>query len=178
LPNSKKKNNPWGKKAAKTLAAAMAGACILLSMLGLHVPALVVSWSDGVVLAVPMYIDHTFNTEFLHSVEKTLVREYYTLTPEDTFLLTATDYVSYGAGLPFAASDGHYELHDGFIRITAMNRPVPYIRLMYIAFIDYKLTCGGHVYPLADYIPADRALVAIKAQPLSLWQAIWYSVRY
>jgi hypothetical protein len=166
------------KRTAKTLAAGMAGACVLLSMICIRVPALLVSWPAGVVLAVPMYTDRTFSTEFLHSAEKTPVREHYTLTPEDGFLLTGADYVSHGAGLPFAAGDGHYELQDGFIRVTDMNRPVSCINLMYVAFIDYKLTCAGHVYALADYIPADKALVAVKAQPLSLWKAILYSIMY
>jgi hypothetical protein len=167
------------KKAVKTLAASIAGAAILLGILCIRIPALVVSWSvGGIVLAVPMYTDHTFNTEFLHSVEKTLVQEYYTLVPEHTFLLTGTDYVSYGAGLPFSASDGHYELEDGLIRITDMDRPVPYISLMYVTFIDYKLVYHGQVYALADYIPAEKALVAIKAQSVPLGQAIFYSFTY
>jgi hypothetical protein len=166
------------KKNSKTLAAGLAGACLLLIMLCIRVPAVLVSRPDGAVLAVPMYAGHTFSTEFLHSAEKTPVREHYALTPEGAFLLTGADYASHGAGLPFAAGDGHYELQDGFIRVTDMNRPVFYINLMYIDFIDYKLICGGQVYVLADYIPAGRALVSIKAQPISLWKAILYSIMY
>ena len=155
------------------------GLAIVLMALGMliKVPVLVIKpqHSDQITLVIPMFQEPNFYTSFLHSVQKTPVREYYTLAPENGFLLTAAEYSSYGAGLPFLESDGHYEVRDHQFVITEMNRSVEQINLIYFDFIDYQLHYQNKNIDFAEYFSPSGESIAIVRSEKPLWQAILYS---
>ena len=126
--------------------------------------------SDQTVFQISMLGERTFYISFIHSVQKTPVREYYALAPENGFLLTAVEYSSYGAGLPFLETDGHYEIRDGIFVISEMNRLVPIINLIYFDFIQYDLNYAGKVFHFSDYFSPAGELVAIVRTDQPLWQ--------
>ncbi len=81
---------------------------------------------QGQVIFEKILCDGKFNIVFVHSVEKTLVEECFTIEPDGSLILFETRYSSYGAGLPsdaeggFAVEDGKFllKLHRRFERIT------------------------------------------------------------
>jgi hypothetical protein len=151
------------------LAAGLGGVLILIGWV-VKIPFLIVADTSGQpYLSFPLYRERTFYTEFTHSVEKTPVREYYALAPEDTLLLTGTEYTSQGAGLPYFAEDGALELTAEGLRLTGMNRALERIDLLYVPFINYRLVYRADAYALADYVPA-AARLSISVQSRPLWK--------
>ncbi|WP_448531828.1 DUF1850 domain-containing protein [Pseudothermotoga sp.] len=98
--------------------------CALLSLLSCHY--VLVVERQGQVIFEKILCDGKFTIVFVHSVEKTLVEECFTIEPDGSLILFEARYTSYGAGLPsdaeggFAFEDGKFllKLHRKFERIT------------------------------------------------------------
>lgn len=98
--------------------------CALLSLLSCHY--VLVVERQGQVIFEKILCDGKFTIVFVHSVEKTLVEECFTIEPDGSLILFEARYTSYGAGLPsdaeggFAFEDGKFllKLHRRFERIT------------------------------------------------------------
>ena len=88
-----------------------------------------------------------------HSVEKTPWRETYHVGKDGQLALAYTDYKMYGAGTP--DGEGKTELlPDGMIRVTGIERTVPYYSLFYVPISQYSLEVDGESYPLEEFAPA------------------------
>jgi len=98
--------------------------CALLSLLSCHY--VLVVERQGQVIFEKILCDGKFTIVFVHSVEKTLVEECFTIEPDGSLILFEARYISYGAGLPsdaeggFAFEHGKFllKLHRRFERIT------------------------------------------------------------
>ena len=98
--------------------------CALLSLLSCHY--VLVVERQGQVIFEKILCDGKFTIVFVHSVEKTLVEECFTIEPDGSLILFEARYTSYGAGLPsdaeggFAFEHGKFllKLHRRFERIT------------------------------------------------------------
>lgn len=63
---------------------------------------------------------------YIHSVMKTPVLEHYLIMPDGRLLLTDTEFMSYGAGLP-EKNDYEFEITDKGFRVYNINKPFDFI---------------------------------------------------
>lgn len=63
---------------------------------------------------------------YMHSVMKTPVLEHYLIMPDKRLLLTDTEFMSYGAGLP-EKNDYDFEITDKGFRVYNINKPFDFI---------------------------------------------------
>lgn len=88
-----------------------------------------------------------------HSVEKTPWRETYRVGDGGVLKLAYTEYKMYGAGTP--DREGKAELKsDGTIRVTEIERTIPYYSLFYVPISQYFIEVGETDYPLEQFVPA------------------------
>lgn len=110
--------------------------------------------------------EEAFSLRFIHSVERTPVVEKYKVDSQNKLLLFATEYQSFGVGLPFLASEGRLTAKDGYFSLE-MNRVYPSISLRTGPEAQLTLTGNKQQYVLYKMLPAG-SLVRI-------WAGTWLS---
>ncbi|WP_158385987.1 DUF1850 domain-containing protein [Clostridium aceticum] len=113
-----------------------------------------------------IYIDYT------HSVEKTSVRDVFEVRRNHTFLLTRTEYSSFGAGLP-TDSFGEFKVVDGTFINSGINQELASISLRVGRIANHSLVLedGRHI-SLKDYVEGG-SLVIIKPVKTTRFQAFF-----
>ncbi|PRX17805.1 hypothetical protein BX659_1488 [Orenia metallireducens] len=106
----------------------------------------------------------TFAIEYLHSVERTPVWEYFEVKKGEIFL-TGTLYESYGAGLPFLKKNNYIVANDKF-EIKDINKKLDNIPLRVSDYAKHKLIYGDEEYKLYD-ITQPQNLVVISVEKKS-----------
>jgi len=71
-------------------------------------------------------INDRISIRYIHSVMKTPVYEHYLVMPDLRMLLTDTEFMSYGAGLP-EKNDYDFEMTDKGFRVYNINQPFDFI---------------------------------------------------
>ena len=108
-----------------------------------------------------------------HSVELTPWEETYRVLDTGEFVLESTTFKSYGAGTP--DMDGAVEiLPNGYIRLSEIERTIPYYSLFYIPISQYYIEANGKKYPLSDFVP-DYQIVEIHYESLLLYKWIYFT---
>ncbi|MCL6610581.1 MAG: DUF1850 domain-containing protein [Peptococcaceae bacterium] len=104
---------------------------VILALLFLvRLPCLVAAGPDGSpVLCLPLYGGQGFSLYYVHSVQRTPVRENFLPGPGDQLLLTSVVYHSLGVGLPFLPGEGSLTNREGQFVLTGMNRLFPEVSL-------------------------------------------------
>ena len=103
----------------------------------------------------------TWYIEFMHSVQKTPVQEYFIVRGENDLLLEKTIYQSMGVGLPFMASEGKLKTTGDGHFILEMHREYKTLKLRTGLEACPKIYFGGNVLPIYNlYEPGT--LVEIK----------------
>jgi hypothetical protein len=98
-----------------------------------------------------------FSLRFIHSVERTPVLEKFQVDSQNNLLLFATEYESYGVGLPFLASEGHFTIQNGHF-ILEMNRVFPSISLRTWPEGQLTLTVKNQQYRLHQMLPSGSVV--------------------
>lgn len=117
-----------------------------------------------------IYIDYT------HSVMKTPVRDVFEIKRNNTFLLTRTEYSSFGAGLP-TENYGTIKLVDGVYINSGINKELTNISLRVGVIANHRLSFedGRSIY-LKDYVEGG-SLITIKPVRISKLQAFFIEGR-
>lgn len=103
-----------------------------------------------------------------HSVQLTPWEETYRVINSGDFVLESTTFKSYGAGTP--DTDGVVELlPNGHIRLTEIERTIPYYSLFYVPNSYYYIKTSEKEYPLSDFVP-DYQIVQIHYKSLVLYK--------
>ena len=103
----------------------------------------------------------TWYIEFIHSVQKTPVQEYFLVRGENDLLLEKTIYQSMGVGLPFMASEGKLKTTGDGHFVLEMHREYQTLKLRTGLEACPKIYFGGNVLPIYNlYEPGT--LVEIK----------------
>ena len=151
--------------AAGAIFAALAASALLL-IFGKTQYLVLINERTGVVLYEVKAPDGTeFSIEFIHSVNKSPVKEYY-IVADGRIYLTAVRYESFGAGIPSELEDGQtMRLEDGTMLITGYDRHIP--RLCYfISRTEGHALDIGAVKIMLDTLdaPGEPILFTIKAR--------------
>lgn len=121
-------------------------------------------WRTGRLLYVArMPVEGRFEVRFIHSVERTPVREVFAVGPDLVIYLVETVYESFGAGLPTTAEDGaRFVLEEGKIRVTGLHRRIGELVLSVSPVPGHALVVSGETVTLADLARPGTAL-SVKA---------------
>lgn len=109
-----------------------------------------------------------FNIEYLHSVARTPVIEFFEIK-DGKILLTGTEYYSYGAGLPTEAGQGEYILKDDKFIIKNINQYLPEILLRISDYAEHEFNFNGENHKLYKNIKTET-LIQIKIKELSYFR--------
>ena len=90
--------------------------------------------------------------KFIHSVQKTPVEENLVVEGRG-FRLKSTRYRSFGAGLPFLASEGNFRREGDFFIMDNMNRFYPSLGLRIGQNTDLTVAVGGKTLKLHNMYP-------------------------
>jgi len=103
---------------------------LLISIGTIHIPVSFLELShnrEGVVLDRKVInFNDKITIRYIHSVMKTPVLEHYRIMPDGRLLLTDTEFMSYGAGLP-EKNDYDFEITDKGFRVYNINKPFDFI---------------------------------------------------
>ena len=106
-------------------------------------------------------IGDTWYIEFIHSVQKTPVQEYFLVRGKNDLLLEKTIYQSMGVGLPFMASEGKLKTTGDGHFLLEMHREYQTLKLRTGLEACPKIYFGGNILPIYNlYEPGT--LVEIK----------------
>ncbi|WP_053074969.1 DUF1850 domain-containing protein [Ornithinibacillus californiensis] len=117
--------------------------------------------------------ERTVTVGWRHSVELTPWQETYQINRDNTLSFAETLYQSYGAGTP--DTEGSVEfLSDGFVRVTGIQRNIPFYSLYYVPISNYSITDGTTIYPLKNYVP-DYNHVRIQYDSITIFD--WLRIK-
>ncbi len=103
----------------------------------------------------------TWYIEFMHSVQKTPVQEYFIVRGKNDLLLEKTIYQSMGVGLPFMASEGKLKTTGDGHFVLEMHREYQTLKLRTGLEACPKIYFGGNILPIYNlYEPGT--LVEVK----------------
>lgn len=137
---------------------------VLAGAMASLVPAFVVlevrEWRRGRLLYLaPVRPQSRFEVTFVHSVERTPVREVFTVGPDLDIYLVETVYESFGAGLPTTAEEGaRFVLEGGTMRITGLHRRIGQLVLSVSPVPGHVLRVANRAVTLADLADPGTAL--------------------
>lgn len=89
----------------------------------------VIAPEDKQAVTFDTYIGDTWHIEFTHSVEKTPVKEYFTVNGVNDMTMTHTVFESFGWGFPYSPADGTISSTDDGKFKLIMNRPYQNIKM-------------------------------------------------
>ncbi len=112
-------------------------------------------------LELPLNDDYIFSVSYTHSVNKSLVEEYYTITPNDGITLIKARYNNFGAGVATELSNGEYLSYDekDYMVINNMSVPVPQLIYKVGTVSDHILHIGDNSWHLKEYAPELTSVV-------------------
>ena len=102
---------------------------------------------------------------FIHSVQKTEVKEYFTLAEDGAgFVLNSTHYHSFGVGLPFLEADGSFRQEGNVFIMDDMNRYYGSLSLRTGVGTQLTVKVNDKVYPLYEIFDSGEK-IDIKIVP-------------
>ena len=132
---------------------------------------LVVEAESGAILSLPVQNGATFHLRFIHSVHRTPVMEFFRIDGADSLMLVATEYESYGVGMPSLPSEGIFEQRGTRFRLSQFNRKFDDIPLRVGPEAQLTLVHDGMEYPLYQWLPAG-SLIRVKVKANRPWLRI------
>ena len=93
-----------------------------------------------------------FSIHFIHSVQKTPVRENLVVEGEG-FRLESTEYQSFGVGLPFLESEGNFRMEGDAFVMEHMDRHFPDLSLRTGVGTELRISLNGKEYRLYEMFP-------------------------
>lgn len=130
---------------------------------------LIVEAEANVLLSVPTHEKDFFHLVFVHSVHRTQVMEYFQVKGVHSLELVATEYESYGVGMPSLPSEGVFEQRGKRFRLSQINRHFSAIPLRVGPEAQLTIVHGGMEYPVYKWVPAGSAL-QVRVEYSKLWK--------
>ncbi len=126
------------------------------------------------VLLVPAGPGDTFALSFIHSVERSVVRDFFRIDEEGRLVLYGTEFSSSNAGLPSSLAPGETLTRgEGVFRISGMHRVMEEVSLWVGEASDNRLTIHGVDHDLPGM--AGEALLRVRAGTSSAAEVLFFS---
>ena len=124
-----------------------------------------VSCREKTLFIAPMGPQDQLVYSYLHSVERTVVREYFQVH-DQSLILTHTEMQSQGAGLPSEYADG-FSLNQGWLSLP-MNRSFPKLILRSSSATKQSLTTPTSTLNLSTLPEGSRVEIEVTRRPV-IW---------
>lgn len=116
---------------------------------------------SGIVETVPLFKDNEIYIDYIHSVALSDVREVFVITDNGRFLLTRTEYSSFGAGLPYEDYGSFRKVEGRYIN-SGINMVISEIPLRVGAAANHRLLLeNGPEIVLSDF-QEKQGLITIR----------------
>ncbi len=115
-------------------------------------PCLAIRGEGRLIASAPDIPGTKFSIEFIHSVQKTPVRENL-VVEEQGFRLKSTEYQSFGVGLPFLEEEGEFRMEDGKFVMDHMDRRFECLSLRTGVGTQLRIFLGDREYALYEMFP-------------------------
>lgn len=113
----------------------------------------------GILFVKRAYAGMPLVLEYRHSVQRTMIYENLEIDGNVSGLvLKSTKYQSYGAGLPFLQTDGHFRKEKDWFVLDSINRKYPVLSIRNGVTNEEKIHVGNSVYNLKDEMPIGTKL--------------------
>ncbi len=137
--------------------------CVAGILLGLFdilsQPCLFVQADHDNVAIVPARPGTAFSIRFIHSVQKTPVRENLAVAEDGhSLVLHSTEYQSFGVGLPFLAEEGDFRQEGNHYILEGMERYFPQLTLRTGVGTCLTLYVDQREYRLYEHYPPGTAV--------------------
>lgn len=152
------------------------GVILVLVFFSAPIPTLSIGeQADEDKLLIPLLFHKDFSMTYMHSVNKTPVRENFVLTDEQVFRLTSAEYYSLGVGTPFLEGEGVLTNQDGIFVLSEINRDFRQIDIAYMPLTDQSIEYGGREFDLSSHFPAGT-MVVIRLEHYTAAQLLWQKI--
>jgi hypothetical protein len=133
-------------------------------------PHLVVSRDGERILSFPAAENKEFSIEFIHSVNKSPVTEFFEIR-NGAITLTAAEFTDFGAGMPVYAQENQtmFRTPEGSIRIENFNRTIT--ELNYIVGYTYHVLHVNNQHFALNDPGRPGTHIKITVQELNIWRA-------
>jgi hypothetical protein len=151
-----------------TIVILIAAAVVLIPLFSPRLALQVEEMRSGVKLyQAPVKEGDEFSIEFVHSVERTPVKEVFRIEQDHNIYLVETEYESFGAGLPTMPYEGEESvLEGGKIRITGMRRKIEPFLVAVSPVPGHVLAVGGEETALASLAePGTGLRIRVVREP-------------
>lgn len=136
-------------------------------------PCLVIYTQEKIFESIELEKGMAVSTRFIHSVQKTPVEEYFTVSDAgDCFVLHSTKYQSFGVGLPFMASDGKFRREGDWFVMDEMERNIPVLTLRPGVGTELTLTIKNMVFPLYEMVPLGTSVTLRIVPRYKIWSGL------
>jgi len=141
------------------------GYLFLLSLLlfGIFLePTILICGEGRPVTSAPAIPGTQFSISFIHSVQKTPVRENL-VVEEQGFCLVSTEYRSFGVGLPFLESEGDFRMEGDSFVMDHMERHFKTLALRTGVGTQLRIFLHGREYRLYEIFPPGTKIDVFTA---------------
>lgn len=112
-------------------------------------------------LVLPKEASNSFIISYTHSVNKGLVKDYYSVNKNKSLLLLKTRFSSYGAGMPEPNDwPGQFFVKtEDFVEIQQINRIYPYFQMAVGVIANHCVETENEFFRLVDFFEPQTRLV-------------------
>ncbi|UOQ49383.1 DUF1850 domain-containing protein [Gracilibacillus caseinilyticus] len=128
--------------------------------------------TDEVLWSAEIDKNETFSHEYVHSVEKSPVKEVFQFSSTGEMLTMESWTKSFGAGMPYAR-EGDVEMEDGYYILRNLNRPIQggIIRMKPSNLYPHRFTFRQDSFYLSKE-PFVRKIIEIDVRTLTWWEGL------
>ncbi|MBM4270812.1 MAG: DUF1850 domain-containing protein [Deltaproteobacteria bacterium] len=158
------------------LVAASVLVVVVAGFLPVHVLEGTVAGTEERIFVEKVRSGDTFSLSFMHSVEKSIVRDHFRIDDTYRIILYETAFSSLNAGLPTATAPGETLIREeGTFRIMGMNRVLPGISLWVDEEYKNRLEIGERVIVLP--VLSGCSLLHVSIRKAYAWEYLLAGVR-
>jgi hypothetical protein len=110
-----------------------------------------------------------FQITHIHSVAKSLVKDFYEIHDFSIINQNRMEYHDYGAGLPTNNMDGNFQIADGKMVLTGLNYEFPEIRIMVGRYSDQKIIFTNETIALKDIANPGQMVILKPGKKLKIF---------
>ncbi|ARK31962.1 hypothetical protein BkAM31D_20120 [Halalkalibacter krulwichiae] len=116
-------------------------------------------YKSSVYFETPIEPNQIFYHEYIHSVERSPVREYFKIDQHYNMIATESWTKSFGAGLPYEQKD-ELEMKDGFI-VIKQERLIEYLNMLPSDLFPHVFNIDGQTVDLSAELNGERIRIQV-----------------
>lgn len=117
-----------------------------------------------------------FIISYMHSVNKSKVRDYYSIDKNKNIILEKTRFVSYGAGIPEPRNGENFIINDDYMEINNMNRAIKDLYLFIGTIANHNIMIDDKIFELNKiFIPQTN--IKIEYENVSILSCLRSFIR-